>query len=136
MTLLIQTIQRSKWFVRSTLFDRVRLDVRKYLVAVEAIIVVMLLAVVSGLLLTFFAKNNYIMETGLGRLSIRKMVLMSTVFDTLVNITLYQFFTWQAQKARYQLLYLSPLQFRTLTALAEVVIEGDGEKTKAHRNSA
>src|SRR5438128_999100 len=55
-------------------------DVRRYLVAVEAIMVVMLLAVVSGLLLFFFARNNYLMETSFGTLSIRKMVLMSTIF--------------------------------------------------------
>ncbi|MEO6722778.1 MAG: GMC family oxidoreductase [Ferruginibacter sp.] len=104
-------------------------DVRRYLVAVEAILVVMGLAVVSGLLLTFFAQNNYVMETGFGKLSIRRMVLMSTIFDTLVNILFIAFYI-QAQKARYKLLYFSPLQFRTLTALAEVVIEGDGEILK------
>lgn len=104
-------------------------DVRRYLVAVEAIIVVMVLAVVSGLLLTFFANNNYEMETGMGHLTIRKMVLMSTVFDTLVNILFIAFYL-QAQKARYKLLFFSPMQFRTLTALAEVVIEGENEILK------
>ena len=104
-------------------------DVRRYLVAVEAIIVVMLLAVVSGLLLACFAKNNYIMHTAMGDMSIRRMVLMSTIFDTLVNILFITFYL-QAQKARYKLLFFSPLQFRTLTALAEVVIVGDGELLK------
>lgn len=99
-------------------------DVRRYLVAVEAIIVVMLLAVVSGLLLTFFAKNNYIMETGMGKLTIRRMVLMSTIFDTGVNVLFISFYL-AAQKARYKLLFFSPFQFRTLVALAEVVIDGD-----------
>jgi choline dehydrogenase-like flavoprotein len=104
-------------------------DVRRYLVAVEAIIVVMLLAVVSGLLLTFFANNNYTMETGMGTLTIRKMILMSTIFDTLVNVLFITFYL-QAQKARYKLQYFGPLQFRTLTALAEVVIQGEKEILK------
>jgi choline dehydrogenase-like flavoprotein len=104
-------------------------DVRRYLVAVEAIMVVMVFAVLSGLLLFFFAKNNYVMQTGMGSLTIRTMVLMSTIFDTLVN-ALFIIFYLNAQKARYKLLFFSPLQFRTLTALAEVVIQGDDEVLK------
>jgi len=104
-------------------------DVRRYLVAVETIMVVMLLAVVSGLTLTFFARNNYEMQTGMGKLTIRRMVLMSTIFDTAVNVLFISFYM-AAQKARYKLLFFSPFQFRTLAALAEIVIEGDDVKLK------
>src|SRR3954470_15440631 len=52
-------------------------NIRKYLVAVEAIIVTMLLGVVSGLLLVFFARNNYVLHMGGKQVPIRTMILYS-----------------------------------------------------------
>jgi choline dehydrogenase-like flavoprotein len=104
-------------------------DIRKYIVIVEVIILVMLLAMVSGLLLFCFARNNYIMHTGNRDLPIRTMILYSTIFDTAINIALIILYR-AAQRGRYSLAYFTPLQFRTLTALAEVVIDGEKELLK------
>ncbi|HVF80628.1 MAG TPA: GMC family oxidoreductase [Flavisolibacter sp.] len=100
-------------------------DVRRYLIAVEAIMVVMAGAVLSGIILILFAKNNYTIEmAGGSSMKMSTLILMSSVFDAILNgilIVLYQ----KAQKARYGLQYFSPMQFRALEALAEVVITND-----------
>ncbi|MFL5809325.1 MAG: GMC family oxidoreductase N-terminal domain-containing protein, partial [Flavisolibacter sp.] len=101
-------------------------NIRKYLVAVEAIIVTMLLGVVSGLLLVFFARNNYVLHMGGKQVPIRTMILYSTIFDAVLNFILIVLYR-AAERARYKLAYFSPLQFRVLTALAEVVIQGEKE---------
>lgn len=103
-------------------------DVRRYLIAVEAIMVVMCLAVLSGIILMLFANNNYGVQMGDGETKISTIILYSTLFDAVLNavlIVLYQ----KAQKARYGLQYFSPAQFRSLQALADVVIEGDKKIT-------
>ncbi len=101
-------------------------DVRRFLVTVEAIMVVMCLAVVSGVILILTAKNNYVMQVGNSTLSIKTMLLYSSLFDAVLNgilIVLYN----KAQKARYGLQFFTPMQFRTLQALSDVLIEGDEE---------
>jgi hypothetical protein len=101
-------------------------DVRKYLVAVEVMIVAGILSMIVGLLMFFFLDNNYIMQVGNSQLSIKLMILGSVFFDGLIAVLLIVFYR-SAQKARYELLYLSTMQFRTLKALAEVVIHGENE---------
>lgn len=101
-------------------------DVRRFLIAVEAIMVVMALAVISGIVLMLASSNNYVMQVGGKGLSIKTLLLYSTLFDAVLNgilIVLYN----KAQKARYGLQYFSPMQFRTLMALSDVLIEGDEE---------
>lgn len=99
-------------------------DVRRYLFAVEAIVVVMTVGVVSGLLLMFFANNKYTLPTGDGGLKISTVILYSTLFDTAVNVILIVLYN-KAQKARYNLQYFTPMQFRALVGLADVIIEND-----------
>lgn len=101
-------------------------DVRRYLIAVEAIMVVMCLAVVSGIILMLAAPNNYGMQIGGKTVSIKTLLLYSTLFDATLNVLLIVLYN-KAQKARYGLQYFSPMQFRTLAALSEVLIEGDEE---------
>jgi choline dehydrogenase-like flavoprotein len=103
-------------------------DVRRFLVAAEVMIVVMSLSMISSLLFILFARNNYVMQVGSG-LSIRMLLLISFVLDTAINVLLIVFYR-SAEKARYQLSYFSPLQFRTLAALADVVIHGENEILK------
>src|SRR5579875_1826761 len=54
-------------------------DVRKYLVAVEVMIFVMLLATLSGLLLFLFVKNNYWLQVGSKPIRIKTIILYSTI---------------------------------------------------------
>jgi choline dehydrogenase-like flavoprotein len=101
-------------------------DVRRYLVAVEAVMVVMALAVLSGIVLILFAENNYVIQTGNSQMKMSTLILFSSIFDAVLNgilIVMYR----KAQKARYDLHYFSPFQFRSLMALADVVIQGEKE---------
>lgn len=101
-------------------------DVRKYLIAVELMIAAGILSMLAGLLLFFFLNNNYVMPVGKNGLAVKTMMLGSVLFDGLIAVALIIFYR-SAQKARYELLYLSPSQFRTLRALAEIVIHGENE---------
>jgi choline dehydrogenase-like flavoprotein len=102
-------------------------DVRRFLIAVEAIMVVMCLAVVSGIILFLTAKNNYVMQVGNSQLTIRTMILYSTLFDAVLNVILIVLYI-KAQKSRYGLQYFTPMQFSTLVALSEVLVQHPDEK--------
>lgn len=99
-------------------------DVRRYLIAVEAIMVVMCLAVLSGIILMLFAKNNYVLQTGNSGTKLSTIILFSTIFDAILNVILIVLYQ-KAQKARYGLQYFSPLEIRALMALTDVVITGE-----------
>jgi choline dehydrogenase-like flavoprotein len=101
-------------------------DVRRYLIAVEAVMVVMALAVLSGLVLILFASNKYLMQVGAGTVSISTLLIYSSIFDAVLNVLLIVLYN-KAQKARYGLHYFTPMQFRTLEALADVLIQGENE---------
>ncbi len=104
-------------------------DVRKFLIAAEVIIVVMMLAIISGILIFCFAKNNYVLMMGDKPVTIKTTILYSTIFDAVINAGLI-FFYVTAQKARYHLSYFSAMQFRALQAVAEVLIQGEKELLK------
>lgn len=99
-------------------------DVRRYLIAVEAVMVVMALAVLSGIVLILFADNNYTIQTGGSGLKMSTLILFSSIFDAVLNVILIVLYR-KAQKARYDLHYFSPFQFRSLMALADVVITNE-----------
>src|SRR5688572_771419 len=101
-------------------------DVRRYLIAVEAVMVVMTLAVLSGIILILFADNNYTIRMGNSDMKMSTLILFSSLFDAILNVILIVLYR-KAQKARYDLQYFSPFQFRSLIALADVVIEGEKE---------
>src|SRR5829696_3686957 len=63
-------------------------DVRRYLIAVEAIMVVMTLAVLSGIILILFAKNNYTIQTGGSEMKVSTLILFSSIFDAILNVIL------------------------------------------------
>lgn len=106
-------------------------DVRRFRAMIEILMFVMMFGVLSGIILAIFMNNNYIIHMSNGsELTMRTMILLSSLFDFLLGIILIRF-TAIADKARYELQYLSPMQFRSLQALAQVVIEGDQELVTA-----
>ena len=54
-------------------------DVRSYLIAVEAIMVVMALAVLSGIILILFANNNYTIQMGDNGMKMSTLILFSSI---------------------------------------------------------
>ncbi len=101
-------------------------DIRRFLIVVETMMTVMVISIVFGLMIFFFAKNNYVMEVGGNPTEIRTLILYSIILDFILNVLLIVFYR-SAQKARYELAYFSPMQFRALEALAEVVIHGENK---------
>jgi choline dehydrogenase-like flavoprotein len=101
-------------------------DVRRYTIAIEVVIVSMLVAVISGLLIAGFTNNNYELIVGGKHIPMSTFILLSTAFDLSINVVLIIFYI-SAQRARYKLKYFSAGQYLTLTAIAEVVIEGEKE---------
>ncbi len=104
-------------------------DVRRFLIVVETMMVVMVISVGFGMMIYFFAKNNYEIQMGEKSTPVSTLILMSVVLDAVLNVILIIFYR-SAQKARYQLSYFTPMQFRALIALAEVVIHGEKEILK------
>ena len=109
-------------------------DVRRYLIAVEAVMVVMCLAVLSGVVLILFAKNNYTIQMANSKMKMSTLILYSSIFDAALNAVLIVLYN-KAQKARYNLQYFSPMEFRALKALADVLIEGDEKKISAEETA-
>src|SRR5687768_1994715 len=63
-------------------------DVRRYLITVEAVMVVMTLAVLSGIVLILFADNNYTVRMGSGDIKMSTLILFSSIFDAILNVIL------------------------------------------------
>ena len=101
-------------------------DVRRYLIVVETIMTVMVISIVFGMSIFLFAKDNYVMIVGSKETPISTLILYSIILDAVINVLLIIFYR-SAQKARYNLAYFSPMQFRALAALAEVVIHSENK---------
>jgi choline dehydrogenase-like flavoprotein len=65
-----------------------------------------------------------------GTVPVRNLLIGAMVLDGVILVLLI-WFAHAADKARHQLSYFTPTQFRTLRALAEVVVAGDDEKVSA-----
>lgn len=96
-------------------------DVRKYRSLILIIICGMILAEIASTTLVLFAKNNYSID---GSMTVTGLLIGSIIFDGAIMVLLLWFFI-TADKARYGLKYFSVTEFRTLKALAEVVIIGE-----------
>lgn len=101
-------------------------DVRRYLVMAEAMIVVLVLAVLTGVVVALWALNNDLLPGSEKTFYIKQVMLAAVFLDAVLAAVLIVFYT-KAQKRRYGLHYLSPLQFRTLEALSDVLIQGENE---------
>lgn len=100
-------------------------NVRKYREMIVVIIAASIVAEIASILLVLFARNDYIITTATSSMHVTDLLVVSIVFDGLIAVLLIWFFL-SAERARLNLLYLSPMQFRSLKALAEVVINGSG----------
>jgi choline dehydrogenase-like flavoprotein len=96
-------------------------DVRKYRAMILIIIFAMILAVIASTTLVLFAKNDYSVGSGM---TVTKLLIGSIIFDGAIMVLLIWFFI-AADKARYDLKYFSTTEFRTLKALADIVIIGE-----------
>lgn len=98
-------------------------NVRKYREMIIIIIAASLVAEIASVLLVLFAQDNYIIT---GTMRVSDLLTVSIFFDGAIAALLIWFFM-SAERSRLKLNYLSPMQFRTLKSLAEVVINGHGD---------
>lgn len=101
-------------------------DLRRYSLLLALLVWCSMFAFIAGILmLLIYAPASSVTVFGLV-ISKKIALLVSTAFNFIVVI-LCSVFRHNAEKASYRLEYFSPSQFKTLCAMAEVIIEGDEE---------
>lgn len=101
-------------------------NIWKYREMIVVIILASIVAEIASITLVLFAKNNYAINPTTFPTSVTEILVVSIVFDGLIAGLLWWFFV-AAERARLKLEYFSPLQFRAMKSIAEVVINGDGK---------
>jgi ferredoxin len=101
-------------------------NIWKYREMIVTVILASIVAEIASILLVLFAKNNYEINPTTFPSHVTDILIVSIVFDGLIAGLLLWFFV-SAERARLKLLYFTPLQFRALKSIAEVVINGDGK---------
>jgi choline dehydrogenase-like flavoprotein len=101
-------------------------NIWKYREMIVVIILASIVAEIASITLVLFAKNNYAINPTTFPTSVTEILVVSIVFDGLIAGLLWWFFV-AAERARLKLEYFTPMQFRALKSIAEVVINGDGK---------
>src|SRR5258708_4068082 len=102
-------------------------DIRRFRPLIQLFILANLISVITGCLLYFFMTHNYtVILSGQAR-TIRSLLPYSILIDGVVLVVLFVLHV-KADKSYYRLAYLTPAQYRTLVALAEVVIRSDNKE--------
>ncbi|HTR28573.1 MAG TPA: GMC family oxidoreductase N-terminal domain-containing protein [Puia sp.] len=102
-------------------------DVRRFRPVIQFFIIGNAISVITGALLYFYARDNYIIVLFGHNTTIRSILPYSVLLDGCIMIVLWRLHRG-AQRSYYGLAYLTPAQYRTLTALAEVVIRSDNKE--------
>jgi choline dehydrogenase-like flavoprotein len=101
-------------------------DVRRYRVLALVVIIGHIISEVATAAVLIWGKTDYRVDLAGQSVPITTLLWGSMVLDGVILVLLIWFYI-AAEKARYGLLYFSPIQFRTLTALADVVVSGKDE---------
>lgn len=101
-------------------------NVRKYRELIVVLILASIVAEIASILLVLFSHNNYQIFSSPNQMHIVDVLLVCIIFEAVIAGVLLWFFI-TAERSRLGLLYLSPAQFHTLKALAEVCINGMGD---------
>jgi len=101
-------------------------DVRRYRLLVVVIICGHIISELATAAVLIWGKTNYTVNLGGTVMPITQILWGSMAVDGVVIILLIWFHS-AAERSFYGLLYFSPLEFRTLTALADVVVSGEDE---------
>lgn len=107
-------------------------DVRKFSVLVIVVIAGHIISELATLSVLIWGNTGYDVSIDGTVIPIKTILYGSMILDGIIIIILFWFFL-SAEKAKYKLLYLSPLQYRTLISLAEVLIDGKNEIIPAEK---
>jgi choline dehydrogenase-like flavoprotein len=108
-------------------------DVRGYRVLTKMLIVGHLISELAMAAVLIWGNTATLMPLPAllgGDTLVRNLIIGAMVLDGVILVLLITFYA-AAERARYGLEYLSPTQFRTLSALADVVVMGADEKLSA-----
>jgi choline dehydrogenase-like flavoprotein len=107
-------------------------DVRRHRTAVVLLIAAHAISEAAMLAAMIFGDVARIVDPGppVGPRPVRDVLLFAMVLDGVILTVLIAMFH-AAERARYQLRWLSPMEYRALSALAEVIVIGDGEVLSA-----
>ncbi len=101
-------------------------DLRRFTLLVKLIIWgAVVSAIVNSSVLLWHDTSNFIFFWNIS-LQFKSIIIISIVFDIFVAVVTFILLS-SAERARYGLKYFSPLQFKTLESLAEVIIYGEEE---------
>ncbi|MFN0016173.1 MAG: GMC family oxidoreductase N-terminal domain-containing protein [Saprospiraceae bacterium] len=101
-------------------------DIRRHGLLITLLVCGHLISVFAVFAIFLWGITGYRVMVGTNDTSIDQILWGSVVFDGLI-VVLLLWFSKSAEKSRLGLKYFSPLQFRVLTALADVVIYGEKE---------
>ncbi|HSP88980.1 MAG TPA: hypothetical protein VLN45_12665, partial [Ignavibacteriaceae bacterium] len=101
-------------------------DLRRFMLLVKLFAWQFVFFVIVELYLFLWADTSAYVVILQNSLTLKSLIIISLCFDVL-NAVLIFILISSSEKAKYELKYFSPLQFKTLEALAEVVIYGDNE---------
>lgn len=101
-------------------------DVRRFRVLILLILWGHAVSEVAMLAVLLWGTTDYYVEVANRAVPIRHILYGAMVLDGLILVVLATVFK-AAERSRYALRYLSPMQFRALVALADVMVEGTGE---------
>jgi choline dehydrogenase-like flavoprotein len=101
-------------------------DIRRYRLLIVVIIIGHVLSELATGAVLIWGKTDYLVNAGGIEIPITQILWGSMVLDGAIIILLI-WFSSAAERSHYKLLYLSPVEFRTLTALADVVVAGKDE---------
>jgi len=107
-------------------------DVRRHRTAVVLLIMAHAISEAAMLATLLFGDVARIVDAGppVGPRPVRDVLLFAMVLDGVILAVLIAMFR-AAERARYQLRWLSPMQYRALSALAEVIVRGEAEALSA-----
>jgi choline dehydrogenase-like flavoprotein len=107
-------------------------DVRRHRTAVVLLIAAHAISEAAMLATLVFGDVGRLVDPGLpvGPRPVRDVLLFAMVLDGVILAVLIAMFR-AAERARYQLRWLSPMEYRALSALAEVIVLGEEEALSA-----
>ncbi len=102
-------------------------DVRRYRLLAVLVIAGHVISEIAMAAVLIWGATGYDVAVATRQIPVRDMIVGAMILDGVILAILIWFHT-AAEKARYQLSYFTPGEFRTVCALAEVVVMGDDEK--------
>lgn len=102
-------------------------DVRKYRLLTVLVIIGHVISLAATAAVLLWGSTGYTVRAGDTLIQVSQVLAGSMILDGVI-VTLLIWFYRGAQTEQYALLYLAPIQYRALTALAEVIVRSE----KAH----